>query len=169
MLTKKTFFVLMRMCLVVLSAYTVSATSSVSLSDQGTDVRYNSNGSIVNNGNLEVTIYDSLAGGNLIYNETFANVIRNGGTAIVGQVRITGLPFNSSSESTSARGWGSAGATALGSITVTAGMTYLQIVVDANTNYLFLLEANAETYGHTPTINAAGKLYGFGTTYITDA
>lgn len=55
-----------------------SAATSVVLSDQGANVTYAANGSLVNNVNLTVTIYDNLTGGNLIYNETFINAIQNG-------------------------------------------------------------------------------------------
>ncbi len=61
-----------------LSLSFVSATLNVSLSDQGTNAKYKSNGSVINSGDLEVTIYDEATGGNLIYNETFAGVINNG-------------------------------------------------------------------------------------------
>ncbi len=55
-----------------------SASLNVSLSDSGANVKYKNNSSFVNSGNLEVTIYDALTGGNLIYNETFTGVINNG-------------------------------------------------------------------------------------------
>lgn len=51
---------------------------NVSLSDQGTEVKAKSTGDLLNGGNLTVTIYDALAGGNLVYNETFSNAINNG-------------------------------------------------------------------------------------------
>jgi hypothetical protein len=50
----------------------------VSLSDQGTDVKNSTSGEIITLGNLTVEIYDSLAGGGLIYNETFTSAIANG-------------------------------------------------------------------------------------------
>jgi len=55
-----------------------SASLNVSLSDQGTNTRYKINGSLVNNVDLEVSIFDSLTGGNLIYNETFLLAVKNG-------------------------------------------------------------------------------------------
>lgn len=56
----------------------VSAALSVALSDQGTEVRTKSTGALLASGNLEVTVWDSLTDGNLIYNETFTNAISNG-------------------------------------------------------------------------------------------
>ena len=55
----------------------VSASLNVSLSDQGTNVKYKSNGSLVE-GDLGVFIYNASTGGNLIYSETFSDVISNG-------------------------------------------------------------------------------------------
>jgi len=57
--------------------FLVNAGLDVSLSHQGTDLRYN-NGTLVSNGNLTVLIYDALSGGNLVYNETFFNGIVDG-------------------------------------------------------------------------------------------
>ena len=54
------------------------ASSLVAFSDQGTDVIDNSTGWYLNNGNLTVTIWDNLSGGNLLYNETFIGAIMNG-------------------------------------------------------------------------------------------
>ncbi|MEA3329807.1 MAG: hypothetical protein U9Q06_03620, partial [Nanoarchaeota archaeon] len=56
----------------------ISATLNVSLSDQGTGVINKTSGDRINDGDLTVLIYDSLTGGNLIYNETFVNSIQNG-------------------------------------------------------------------------------------------
>lgn len=64
-------------CLILIS-FSISAALNVTLSDQGTDVKDKSTGAIVNSSNLTVEIYDSLTGGNLIYNETFVNGIVNG-------------------------------------------------------------------------------------------
>jgi hypothetical protein len=55
-----------------------SATLNVSLSDQGTDVTDTSSGELLASGDLTVTVWDALSGGNLIYNETFTNTIING-------------------------------------------------------------------------------------------
>jgi len=55
-----------------------SAALNVSLSDQGTDVKDKSTGNVLTSGNLEVSVYDNLTGGNLIYDEIFAGAIVNG-------------------------------------------------------------------------------------------
>lgn len=67
----------------------VSAATNVMLSDQGSNVTYKSNGTLVNNGNLTVEIWDAPSGGNLIYNETFIGAINGGGWNVM-------LGFNSS-------------------------------------------------------------------------
>jgi hypothetical protein len=56
----------------------VSASLDVALSDQGTGVRLKSDGKLLNFGDLMVSVYDNLTGGNLIYSETFTNKIING-------------------------------------------------------------------------------------------
>jgi len=62
---------------------TVSAALNVSLSNQGTEVRVKSTGELLTLGNLTVTLWDSLTGGNLIYNETFLNSIVNGSWGVM--------------------------------------------------------------------------------------
>ena len=56
----------------------VSASLNVSLSNQGTDVILKSTGELLEVGDLEITVWDSLMGGDLIYNETFVGAIVNG-------------------------------------------------------------------------------------------
>ncbi len=72
------FKVLIAIILLVFILQFASASFNVSLSDQGTDIKYKLNGSVVRTGNLEVTVYDALTDGNLIYNETFIGKIHNG-------------------------------------------------------------------------------------------
>ncbi|MBI2042777.1 tail fiber domain-containing protein [Candidatus Pacearchaeota archaeon] len=62
----------------VLAINLISASLNVALSDQGSNVKTKSTGALVASGDLEVTIYDDPAAGNLIYNETFTNAISNG-------------------------------------------------------------------------------------------
>ncbi|VVB82776.1 Uncharacterised protein [uncultured archaeon] len=71
-------FVGLLMFTIIFFTSTVSADLNVSLSDSGSNVKYKTNGSLVNLGDLEVTIWDSPLGGELIYNETFLAAINNG-------------------------------------------------------------------------------------------
>ena len=66
----------------------------VSLSDQGTDVLVTSTNKPLNNGNLTITIWDSLTAGNLIYNETFTNAIQSGAwNVMLGETTALNLEF----------------------------------------------------------------------------
>ena len=68
---------LLDVCMMVLVLISlVSASLNVQLSDQGTGVS-NSNGEAIS-GDLAVLIYDNETNGNLIYNESFSEVIQNG-------------------------------------------------------------------------------------------
>ncbi|MEK9184850.1 MAG: hypothetical protein AAB866_01645, partial [Patescibacteria group bacterium] len=70
------------------------ASLNVALSDQGTEVRTKSTGALVVSGNLEVTVYDDPASGNLIYNETFTNAISNGTwNVMLGEAAVLPLEF----------------------------------------------------------------------------
>jgi len=69
----KLFFIL-----VLLFVSLISANTNIALSDQGTGVRVKATGAIVSSGEITISIYDNLTGGNLIYSETFNNGIRNG-------------------------------------------------------------------------------------------
>jgi|SRR6056297_1185016 len=62
--------------LVVLSF--VSGNTNIALSDQGTGVRIKSTGATLTSGDIIISIYDNMTGGNLIYSETFTNGIRDG-------------------------------------------------------------------------------------------
>ncbi|MGV8142377.1 MAG: hypothetical protein ACP5NS_01945 [Candidatus Pacearchaeota archaeon] len=62
---------------VLLTIFLCSFSSAVLLSDQGTGVR-NLNGSLLDSGNLIITLYDDSAAGNLIFNSTVQNAIING-------------------------------------------------------------------------------------------
>ena len=78
MTSKKEMIVIIFLVSVFLILNFASAAISVVLPDQGSNVTYSANGTLVNNVNLTVTIFDNLTGGNLIYNETFVNAIQNG-------------------------------------------------------------------------------------------
>ncbi len=78
MTAKKEMIVIVFLVSTFLFLNFISAATSVILSDQGSNVTYSANGTLVNNVNLTITIYDNLTGGNLIYNETFVNAIQNG-------------------------------------------------------------------------------------------
>jgi len=54
-----------------------SLTSAFLISDQGTSVR-NSTGSLLENGNLTIAVYDNITAGNLIFNSTTQGAIING-------------------------------------------------------------------------------------------
>ena len=66
-----------------LFSLTVSASLNVSLSDQGTNVKSKSDGSLLNAGNLKVYVYDASVAGNLIYSELFNNAINNGSWSVM--------------------------------------------------------------------------------------
>ncbi len=68
----------------VLACGCVSAVDglNVSLSDQGSGVK-NSTGSVLASGDLYVSIWDNLTGGNLIYNESFSSAIINGSWSVM--------------------------------------------------------------------------------------
>lgn len=74
----KKFLFLIGFFLILIFLNSVFATLNVSLSDQGTDVKDKSTGNVLTLGDLSITIYDALSGGNLIYNETFVGAIVNG-------------------------------------------------------------------------------------------
>ena len=68
---------------ILLSSVAVLALESVILSDQGSGVKYKTNGSVAS-GDLEVTIWNtSQSTGTPIYNETFANAIVNGSWHVI--------------------------------------------------------------------------------------
>lgn len=93
---KKLFVVLAgSFLLTVFFMTTVSAALNVSLSDQGTETRLKSTGELLELGSLTVTIWDSLTGGNLIYNETFENSIVNGSwNVMLGENTSNPLPLS---------------------------------------------------------------------------
>jgi len=68
---------------ILFSTTTASAALNVSLSNQGSEVRTKSTGELLTLGNLTVTLWDSLTGGNIIYNETFIDVIVNGSWGVM--------------------------------------------------------------------------------------
>jgi len=68
---------------ILLSSVAVMALESVILSDQGSGVKYKTNGSVAS-GDLEVTIWNtSQSTGTPIYNETFPNAIVNGSWQVI--------------------------------------------------------------------------------------
>ncbi|MFH1311316.1 MAG: hypothetical protein ABIH65_02835, partial [Nanoarchaeota archaeon] len=69
--------IIISIILFILFLNMISAFLNISLSDHGSNIK-NSTGALLTSGNLTVLIYDSLSGGNLIYNETFTNVFSNG-------------------------------------------------------------------------------------------
>ncbi len=75
---RKRFLFLIGFFFIFIFLNSVFATLNVSLSDQGTDVKDKSTGNVLTSGDLSITIYDALSGGNLIYNETFVGAIVNG-------------------------------------------------------------------------------------------
>jgi len=78
MKNKLSFFMTCSYLFILFFTINVSATLNVSLSNQGTNVTTISTGSVLASGDLVVTVYDALTGGNLIYNETFTGAIVNG-------------------------------------------------------------------------------------------
>jgi hypothetical protein len=77
----KLFFVVS--VLIIFLILSVSATAVVSLSNHGTNVKTIATGELLESGNLSISIWDSLNGGNLIYNETFLGVIINGSWSVM--------------------------------------------------------------------------------------
>ena len=72
----------------------VSAALNVSLSNQGTDVTTKSTGELLAFGDIQITVWDSLTGGNLIYNETFVNAIISGSwNVMLGENSSNSLPL----------------------------------------------------------------------------
>ncbi|MCW8965221.1 MAG: LamG domain-containing protein [Candidatus Pacearchaeota archaeon] len=59
------------------------SSTNVSLSDQGTQVIDKNTGDYLTLGDLQITIYDNLTAGNLIYSETFTSAIVNGSWNII--------------------------------------------------------------------------------------
>ena len=51
--------------------------SAVLVSDQGTDVKNKTTGQLLELGNLTIRIYNASSGGNLIFDQTFTDVIAN--------------------------------------------------------------------------------------------
>lgn len=78
MVRKNVFIIFGIFVFIILFGNCVFASLNVSLSNQGTDVTTKSTGELLGLGDLEITVWDSLTGGNLIYNETFVNSIVNG-------------------------------------------------------------------------------------------
>jgi len=76
----------------LLSASALAALN-VQLSDQGTGLKITSSGTLLNNGNLTVLIYDALSGGNVVYNETFTSAINNGSWNVMLGQGSTALPL----------------------------------------------------------------------------
>jgi len=94
---KKYRFIFLLACsllFILFSTVTVSATLNISLSNQGTEVRTKATGDLLALGDLGVTVWDSLSGGNLIYNETFVNGIVNGSwNVMLGEDSSNPLPL----------------------------------------------------------------------------
>ena len=63
---------------IFVSILLVQMTSAVLISDQGTDVKNKSTGTLLSLGNLSISIYDSSTGGTLIYQSNTSNAIVNG-------------------------------------------------------------------------------------------
>jgi len=84
----------------------------------------------------------------------------------VGAIQIQGLPYAATSVA-NARGAGSVGVTPSG-ITVNAGYTGLELVIDPGNNYIYLVETTTASYSHTPGVDASGTLYGILATYKVD-
>ncbi|MBI5803147.1 hypothetical protein HY448_00470, partial [Candidatus Pacearchaeota archaeon] len=61
----------------------VSAAVNVQLSDQGANIRYKTNSTLLSSGSLNVTIYDASSGGNVIYTELFSSGISNGSWSVM--------------------------------------------------------------------------------------
>lgn len=77
----------------------ITATQNVMLSDQGTNVKLTSSGSLVSNGNLTVLVWDSSSGGSTLYQETFVNAIQNGSwNVMLGENASNPLALNFSTE-----------------------------------------------------------------------
>lgn len=90
MKTNKLLFILN----LVLTISFVSASLNVSLSNQGTNVTTKSTGDVLTLGDLQITVWDSLTGGNLIYNETFLNAIVGGAwNVMIGENSSNPLPL----------------------------------------------------------------------------
>lgn len=68
---------------IIFFTFSVSAALNISLSKQGSNVRTISDGELLSVGNLTIEVWDSLTGGNLIYNETFGNAIVNGSWSVM--------------------------------------------------------------------------------------
>ena len=69
--------------LILLCSSIAFAAIPIILSDQGTDVKTSSTGELLSLGNLTIRIYDSLTGGNLLYEENFTNSINNGSWNVI--------------------------------------------------------------------------------------
>ncbi len=65
------------MCFILVNSFAF-VSSSVLLSDQGTDARDKLTGQLLKLGNLTIAIYDESSEGNLIFNQTYPNAIVNG-------------------------------------------------------------------------------------------
>lgn len=76
----KLIFLVMLLTVVMISG--AFASLNVSLSDQGSGVK-NASSDLLSIGDLEVTIWDNLTAGTLIYNETFASAITNGSWSVM--------------------------------------------------------------------------------------
>src|SRR3989344_35415 len=70
----KSKFIISILCLVFFSSFT----SAVLISDQGTDVKNKTSGSLLSLGNLSISIYDNTTKGSLIYEQNFSDTIVNG-------------------------------------------------------------------------------------------
>ena len=75
----KTSFQIKPVLVLLFLLLTISNIADAALiSDQGTDVKEKSSGKVLSRGNLTISIHDSAADGNLIFNQTFIDVIANG-------------------------------------------------------------------------------------------
>ena len=70
-------YVTLVMACVFIVGLSVSSLGEI-LSDQGTNVKYQTNSSLVSDADLNVSVWDAATGGNLIYNETFSNAVQDG-------------------------------------------------------------------------------------------
>ena len=98
--------------------------------------------------------------GNLV--TVTANIVWNGTETLSGGIIIRGLPFSSNGNG----GYRAAGSIAgFTGVTASGSYTYFTLGIDAAKDYLYLINANASGYGHTPTISNSGAIYGITFSY----
>jgi hypothetical protein len=91
-----------------------------------------------------------------------ANIIWNGTETLSGGIIVRGLPYAAKSVAGYRAGGSIAGFSGLAA---SGSYTYFTLGIDASNTYFYIINANASSYGHSPTVSNSGAIYGITFSY----